>query len=96
MGRATTVGFSDSGFPQVVQSKSRSTLTLAGAAARVKGKSGNIGSFEDVDGDGDLDLVVQFTTADLNLTEGDAEAVLEGQTSGGTAIRGTDSIVVVP
>ncbi len=27
----------------------------------------------DVDGDGDLELVVQFPTADLQLTEADAE-----------------------
>jgi len=74
----------------------QSSLTLAGSAARVKGKSGNVGSFEDVDGDGDLDLVVQFPTVDLDLTEADTESVLEGQTLDGTPIQGTDSIVVVP
>lgn len=72
------------------------SLTLASSAAREKGKSGNIGSFEDVDGDGDLDLVVQFPTVDLALTENDSEAVLEGQTLDGTPIEGCDSINVVP
>ncbi len=66
------------------------------ATARVKGKSGNIGSFEDVDGDGDLDLVVQFPTSDLQLTEADIEAALDGVITNGTPIQATDPIGVVP
>lgn len=73
-----------------------SSLTLAGASAREKGKSGNIGSFKDVDGDSDLDLVVQFPTADLNLSEADTSATLEGLLYGGIPIRGSDVINVVP
>lgn len=73
-----------------------STVTLAGAMAPVKGQSGIVGSLTDVDGDGDLDLVVQFDTLDLQLTEADTTAVLEGSTSDGRAITGTDSIIVVP
>ena len=38
-------------------------------AAREKGNSGNIGSFEDVDSDGDLDLVGQSPMADLLGTD---------------------------
>lgn len=73
-----------------------STLIMAGASARTRGKSGRIGSFEDVDGDGDLDLVVQFCKDELDLLAEDTEAVLEGQTFDGTPIRGSDSIIVGP
>ena len=40
--------------------------------------SRNIGSLEEVDGDGDLDLVAQFPTANLELTKADEVATLEG------------------
>ncbi|MBC8280088.1 MAG: hypothetical protein H8E48_04810 [Chloroflexi bacterium] len=72
----------------------QATVTFAGASPRGKGKSGNIGSLEDVDGDGDLDLVLQFPIPDLALTPGDSVAELEGQTLEGTPIRGSDSVTV--
>lgn len=72
------------------------TVTLAGSEVRVKGKSGNAGSLEDVDGDGDLDLVVQVYTEALELVPGDAEAVLTAYTYSGELITGIDSIRVVP
>jgi hypothetical protein len=53
-------------------------------------------SFEDVNADGLLDLVVHVSTEALGLSDADTEAVLEGQTFDGTSIRGTDSIRVVP
>ena len=74
----------------------QATLTLAGAAAREKGKSGKIGTFEDVDGDGDMDLVVEFPTDELNLSPLDTIEVLDGNTFGDSAIHGTGPIVVVP
>ena len=74
----------------------QTSLTLEGVTARVKGKSRNIGSFEDVDGDGNLDLVVQFPTTDLELTEADTEAILEGVTTNGAPVQGVDPICVVP
>ena len=42
-----------------------SSLTLAGAAPRMKGRSGRVGSLADIDGDGDLDLLLHFPIADL-------------------------------
>jgi hypothetical protein len=53
-----------------------SSLTLAGAVPRTKGRSWRIGSFADIDGDGDFDLLVHFSIADLDLTDQDTEAVL--------------------
>lgn len=71
------------------------TVALDGEGARSKGKSGKFGSLEDVDGDGDLDLVVQIEnviTWDLNATE----AMLTGETYDGIFIEGTDSVRIVP
>ncbi len=72
------------------------SLTLSGAPVRVKGKSGHAGTLKDVDGDGDLDLVVQFRIDELVLEEGVTEAVLEGFTLDGIPIIGFDWINVVP
>jgi hypothetical protein len=69
---------------------------LDGAAARVKGKSGNVGSFEDVDGDGDLDLVIQIEDTDGTYLEGITTATLTGLTYEGYVIEGTDSLCIVP
>ena len=72
------------------------SLTLSGAPVRVKGKSGHTGSMKDVDGDGDLDLIVQFRIDELVLEQGATEAVLEGFTFDGIPIIGFDWVNVVP
>jgi len=72
------------------------SLFLDGAGVRVKGKSGNAGSLEDVDNDGDLDLVVQIIDVDGTYQAGDTLARLTGVTFDGYDIVGEDTIRIVP
>jgi len=49
----------------------------------------------DVDGDGDLDLILHFNTQDTGIECGDTSASLTGETTGGEEITGSDSIQTV-
>lgn len=71
------------------------TVVLSGASVRVKGKSGNAGSLEDVDGDGDLDLVVQVVN-EMTLEEGATMATFTARTYDGVLVTGSDEIRIVP
>ena len=51
---------------------------------------------EDIDGDGDIDLLLHFDTEKLNLTVSNTEATLTGQTTEGREISGSDSVRIVP
>jgi hypothetical protein len=73
-----------------------STVTLAGASVQRKPNGAPIASFQDVNRDGRLDLMVQINTQALQLTPADTFAVLRGQTQSGKSIIGTDSIKIVP
>jgi len=53
------------------------------------------GHIEDVDGDSYLDLVLHFKTQATGIECGDATASLTGETFGGQAIEGSDSIKTV-
>jgi DNA-binding beta-propeller fold protein YncE len=53
------------------------------------------GHIEDVDGDGDGDLVLHFRTQDTGIQCGDTSASLTGETFGGQVIEGSDSINTV-
>lgn len=57
-------------------------------------------AFQDVDADGDLDLVLQFEiqalVANGDLTASTTELVLRGTRTGGSAVRGVDNVVVKP
>jgi hypothetical protein len=43
-----------------------------------------------------LDLLCHFSTHQTGFQSGDTQGVLTGKTVGGTPIRGTDSVVIVP
>ncbi len=53
------------------------------------------GHLEDVDGDGDLDLLLHFRTQETGIQRGDTEASLWGETFDGAPIEGTDSIATL-
>jgi hypothetical protein len=52
------------------------------------------GHVEDVDGDGDHDLMLHFHIGDSGVALGAVNACLKGQTFGGTAIQGCDAVIV--
>jgi hypothetical protein len=53
------------------------------------------GHIENVDGDGDLDLVLHFRTQSTGITCGATSASLTGMTFNGQTIQGTDSVRTV-
>jgi len=52
-------------------------------------------ALEDVDRDGDTDMILHFTTQDTGIQCGDTSASLTGETFSGQAIEGADSIKTV-
>ena len=50
---------------------------------------------KDVDGDGDDDLLFHFKTQDTGIKCDDTEATLTGETVGGVAFTGTDTVNIV-
>ena len=55
-----------------------------------------IEKYEDVNGDGLLDVVCHFYTQETAFQHRDTNRVLNGFTTGGVAIQGTDTIRLVP
>ena len=72
------------------------TVLLAGANVKVKGKGTPMASFQDVNGDGIMDLVVHVSTDAFELTGGDTRAFLQGKTFDGAQVIGSDSVRIVP
>lgn len=52
-------------------------------------------AIEDVDGDGDLDMILHFRTQEVGLGEGDTDALLTGQTMDGKYFEGTDVVRII-
>lgn len=52
-------------------------------------------AFEDVDGDGDIDMVLHFNTQATGIQCGDTSASLTAETFSGQEIQGSDSIKTV-
>ena len=72
------------------------TVELAGSTVAIRGNGNRmLASFEDVDGDGDVDLVLHIETENLSLETGATEATLTAETFDGEAIIGSDTIVIV-
>lgn len=53
-------------------------------------------TMEDVDNDGELDMLFHFKTESLTLDENSHEATLTGDTTDGLHVRGTDTVNIVP
>jgi len=53
-------------------------------------------ALEDVDDDGDEDMILHFRTQDTGIRAGDTKAELVGQTLDGREIHGSDSVWTVP
>jgi len=69
------------------------TLTIGGATVKTTGKKDKAHcQTDDVDGDGLLDLVCEFSTDQFSIQPGASTAVLEGETFDGTPISGAGSV----
>ena len=73
------------------------TVTFEGASETHLDKKTGLARHhgEDVDGDGDTDLVFHFRRGDTGLTCGSTEVPLEGKTFSGQTIKGTDAVRMI-
>ncbi len=53
-------------------------------------------ALEDIDKDGDMDMILHFRTQDVGLTTTSTTATLIGKTKAGLDIEGTDSVRITP
>jgi hypothetical protein len=71
------------------------SVKLSGALADTERNGTPIFSFDDVNDDGILDLVVSFRARNLHLTKADKQVVLKGQTFAGQLIKGVAPVRIV-
>ena len=77
------------------------SVNIGGVGVAERGRSGQLhASLEDVNGDGNLDLVVHFRIQDLvdaGVLDADTEyLVVDAELNDGTAIQGSDAVNIVP
>lgn len=80
----------------VLTSDAFDASTIDPATASFAGASALRWNYEDVDRDGDIDLVFHFKTQDLNLTPSSTSASLTADTTDGSHVKGTDTVNIVP
>lgn len=71
------------------------SLKLNGSEVRIVKGKGLQYSYDDVNADGLVDLMVHFDRGALELSSGDTSATVTGITLDGKKIQGTDSVVVI-
>ena len=71
------------------------SLKLNGAGVRIVKGKGLQYSFDDVNGDGLIDLMVHFDRGALQLTAGDTTATVIGVTLDSKQIQGTDTVEII-
>lgn len=68
------------------------TVVFAGAPVARRKDGRSYAALEDVDRDGDVDLLLKFAAGALDLVPGDTSAHLTGETSDGLAVHGSDAV----
>ena len=96
----TTPDFDAASVDTSIGENGEGKVYLSAALPKISGNSGKYSMFKDIDGDGDLDLVIQFYVElmdpDTFEIEGETTyALLTGQTWAGKAIWGRDQIAIV-
>jgi parallel beta-helix repeat protein len=109
VGQVVAIDIKPGSYPNSINLKSKGVVPVAvlttaefaagavdPATVRFAGAAPERWAMKEVDGDGDADLLFHFRTQDLNLTSSSTEATLTGTTTGGTPIKGTDTVNIVP